>query len=69
MEDNRLPKKTSKISSKRKTTTWTTTEETTGRLECWDRDGPLWPKLVMECDDDDDDDDDDEFGSLILGRG
>jgi hypothetical protein len=43
---------TSKISSKRKTTTWKTTEETTRRHECWDLNRPPWPKFVIECDDD-----------------
>jgi hypothetical protein len=38
--------------SKRKTTTWTTTEETTRRYGSWDRNRPPWPKFVTEYDDD-----------------
>jgi hypothetical protein len=44
-----------KLTSKRKTTTWTTTEETSRWRECWDRNRPPWPKFVTEYDDDDDD--------------
>jgi hypothetical protein len=42
---------TFKLSSKRKTRTWMTTEETTRWHECWDWMRPPWPKSMIEYDD------------------
>jgi hypothetical protein len=55
MEDLQTPKTTSELSSKRKSTTWTTTQETTRRYDSWDRNRPPCPNVVVEYDDDDDD--------------